>query len=73
MAAYSSTDGEVSPQATVALLRERGWTIAYPQIQADVMTFAVVGDEAELVPAAFGLVEPPVGRPRSLPPSSTSS
>lgn len=56
--AYMATDGELSTRGAVALLRSRGWRIAYPRIVADEMPFHVVASEADLVQARWGLLEP---------------
>lgn len=58
VAAYLSTDGELSAGTTVTLLRSQGWQIAYPRVVGDEMLFHAVGAEADLVEGRWGLMEP---------------
>ncbi len=61
VAGYSATDGELSPQACLAAVRDSGATTVYPRIADDRMTFHVVSSEADLVEGDWGLLEPRVG------------
>lgn len=70
VAGYIAADGEVRITKVLDTLRSLGSTVALPRMEGDRMTFHVVVSHDELVPGAWGLIEPspdaPVISPESL-------
>ncbi|MBA4370763.1 MAG: 5-formyltetrahydrofolate cyclo-ligase [Coriobacteriaceae bacterium] len=65
---YAAMPAEIDPAPALAALRERGVLVAYPRVCADrVLTLHVIDDPSELVPGAFGILEPPERAPTTGP------
>lgn len=59
IASYQPADGELDPNAGLALLRRRGWVVHLPVVRGSgAMVFVRWTDGARLVPNRFGIPEP---------------
>ncbi len=58
LALYSAIHNEVSTDTVFMRALELGKTLAYPRIKDDVLEFVEVLNQADLVPGAFGVLEP---------------
>ncbi len=58
LALYSAINNEVATDAVAMLAIEAGKTLVYPRIKGDDLEFVEVQSLSDLVPGAFGVLEP---------------
>lgn len=58
LALYSEIHNEVSTGLVVRQILELGKTLVFPRVRGDELEFVVVDDLGDLVPGAFGVLEP---------------
>lgn len=67
VALYCPIRNEVFTEELFAIARQLGKTVAYPRVRGEQLDFVEVNERQELVPGAFGILEPDGGRIVPLP------